>query len=74
MVLLQTFLLAKSDFMKLQETTLTGLKATKEFKDLWIKTLWTTTVWLLLLETLTYDRSFNGGKLPSLNKKYTASA
>ena len=74
MVLLQTFLLAKSDFMKLQETTLTGLKATKEFTDLWIKTLWTTTVWLLLLETITYDRCFNGGKLPSLNKKYTASA
>ena len=74
MVLLQTFLLAKSDFMKLQETTLTGLKATKEFKDLWIKTLWTTTVWLLLLETITYDRCLIGGKLPSLNKKYTASA
>ena len=74
MVLLQTFLLAKPDFMKLQETILTGLKATKEFTDLWIKTLWTTTVWLLLLETLTYDRSFNGGKLASLNKKYTASA
>ena len=72
-MLLQTCLLAKSDLMKLEETTLTGLKAKKEFTDLWIKTLWTTAAWLLLLETLAYDRCFNGGKSPSLNKKYTAS-
>ena len=59
---LQTGLLAKSGLIKLQEITLTDLRATKEFADLWIIAFWIGTDWLLLLETLADDQCLNGGK------------
>ena len=58
---LQTGLLAKSGLIKLQEITLTDLRATK-FTDLWIIAFWIGADWLLLLETLADDQCLNGGK------------
>ena len=68
---LQTDLLEKSGLIKLREKTQTGLRATKEFSDLWSLTLWRTATWLLILETSTDYQSFTGRKSPSLNQDHS---